>query len=220
MMISPEAYYITSLEGKSQQEIMKQIRSLKREIKRMKKSIEEVPVSGPAIYPTPLTRISCYRDYLSRAVRAYEVAGGKYEPTKAERRSLDFNQSLDSMKKLVFSIGGFFEGRETRTFTFLDEKTVLTIEHTMNLKPSNRPVYFPVSRKAFINGLKRIHIGEWKRDYCDPDVMDGTQWELTFYFSDKHRKVEISGSNAYPYNFDDLKYLLGITEDDSEDDWR
>ena len=41
MLISSEAFYISCLEGKSQQDIMKQIHSMKREIKRLRKIIDE-----------------------------------------------------------------------------------------------------------------------------------------------------------------------------------
>ena len=36
MMISPEGYYEVNLKGKSQQDILKEIRSLKREINQLK----------------------------------------------------------------------------------------------------------------------------------------------------------------------------------------
>ena len=41
MMISPEYYCEEHLRGKSQQEILKLIRSLKREISRLKKELED-----------------------------------------------------------------------------------------------------------------------------------------------------------------------------------
>lgn len=218
MMISPEAYYISCLEGKSKGEIMKQIRSLKHEIELLKEKLEGTHESVPVIYPTPLTRINCYRDYLTRAIQAYEDAGGKYVPAKEERRSQDLNKALDSMEKLVFSIGSFWKGCETRTYTVSDDKIVLNTEHTLDIKPESMPVCCPVSKKAFIAGLKEIYIGEWRKDYSNPDVMDGTQWELRIHFSNAYQSVEISGSNAYPYNFKALMDLLGIGEEDSDDD--
>ena len=41
MMISPEGYYEVSLKDKSQEEILKEIRSLKREISQLKRYLEE-----------------------------------------------------------------------------------------------------------------------------------------------------------------------------------
>ena len=34
------------------------------------------------------------------------------------------------------------------------------------------------TKAEFVSGLKELHIGEWKRNYGDPHVTDGTQWEL------------------------------------------
>jgi hypothetical protein len=152
-----------------------------------------------------------------KVFKAYEDAGGKYEPTKAEQRSLNFDKALDSLEKLVFSIGVFFEGYETRTFTVHDDKIIFTAEHNRIQKPFNSPVYYPVSKMDFIAGLKDIHIGEWKKRYDDVTVMDGIQWELKIYFTDGHEPVEISGSNAYPYNFKELENMLGMHEEDLVD---
>ena len=41
------------------------------------------------------------------------------------------------------------------------------------------------------------------------DVCDGEQWELTVKYLNGKKEV-YSGSNAYPYNFDDLCYLFEI----------
>ncbi len=81
MMISPETYYETKLKGRSCEEIMTQIRSLKREIGRLKRSIEEDTCEEHTVVcPDPLTRIGFCREYLAKAVEAYEAAGGAPGP--------------------------------------------------------------------------------------------------------------------------------------------
>lgn len=99
MMIGPEGYYEVNLKGKTKQEILKKIRSLKREINQLKRSLEEHFLETEEMFPTRLTRLKCYRNYLDRAIRAYEEAGGRYIPTKAEQKSRDFDASLDSLQK-------------------------------------------------------------------------------------------------------------------------
>ena len=49
-------------------------------------------------------------------------------------------------------------------------------------------------------------------------VMDGTQWELEIHFDGNRKPVRIYGSNAYPYNFQDLTDFLGIEEEEIEDE--
>lgn len=73
MMISPNSYYEYHLKGRSRQEIMDQIRLLKSEIKRLKKSIASSSYSTlTSVSPTPMTRLKCCNEYLARALRAYE----------------------------------------------------------------------------------------------------------------------------------------------------
>lgn len=49
-------------------------------------------------------------------------------------------------------------------------------------------------------------------------VLDGTQWELTIEFYDEHKPFKTGGSNAYPYNFDALKELLGVEPDEEDEE--
>ena len=216
MMISPETYYEMNLKGKSQEEIMKKIRSLKIQIGQLKRSIENTDDMVLEVFPSRLTRLKCDRDYLERAIRAYEEAGGEYVRSKAEQKDHDFNEALDSMSKLVFTIGGFFCGHETRTFTVSDYQVFVDVEKTMI--SMDKEEYGPYRKEEFISGIKALHIGEWKRTYNDLLVMDGTQWELDIYYNNGRRPTKISGSNAYPYNFDDLKEFLEVEMEDEEDE--
>lgn len=69
MMIGPEGYYEVNLKGKTKQEILKKIRSLKREINQLKRSLEEHFLETKEMFPTRLTRLKCYRNYLDRAIQ-------------------------------------------------------------------------------------------------------------------------------------------------------
>ena len=216
MMISPETYYEMNLQGKSPKEIMEKIRSLKIQIGQLKRSIEKTDDIVCEVFPGRLTRLKCDRDYLERAIQAYEEAGGEYVRSKAEQKDHDFNDALDSMSQLMFTIGGFFCGHETRTFTVSDGQVLVDVEKTMI--SMDKEEYGPYRKEEFISGIKALHIGEWKRTYNDLLVMDGTQWELDIYYNNGRRPTKISGSNAYPYNFDDLKEFLEVEMEDEEDE--
>ena len=217
MMISPETYYEMNLQGKSPKEIMKKIRSLKIQIGQLKRSIEKTDDMVLEVFPGRLTRLKCDQDYLERAIQAYEEAGGEYVRSKAEQKDYDFNKALDSMSQLVFTIGGFFCGQETRTFTVSDDQVLVDVEKIL-ISMDKEEEYGPYRKEDFISGIKALHIGEWKRTYNDPLVMDGTQWELDIYYNNGRKAVKISGSNAYPYNFDDLKEYLEVEMEDEEDE--
>ncbi len=212
MMISPESFYELNLKGKNKDNIMRVIRSLKREINRLKRSIEEYDPSYIEICPSRLTRIKCSRDYLEKAIMAYEEAGGEYKLTHQEQRSRDFDEALWSLEKLVFSIGGYLYGYETRTYSMVEDKVRLDIKETLK---ENVSVPIECTKEKFIKGIAELHIGEWKRSYDNPGVCDGTQWELELTFDGKARPVQIHGSNAYPYNFEELQDFLNFEEVDS-----
>ncbi len=198
---------MTSLKGKSRQEILTEIRSLKREISRLKRELES-PDCEVDFLPAPLTKLHCNREYLERAIKAYEEAGGRYEPTKNELRSLKFDQALDSLQELTFSSGGYFGGFEVRTFAVLENEVRMEASHIPMEDPSKYPYCEMLEKDAFIEALREIHMGEWKRNYVDPGVLDGTQWRLELKYNGNKRPVCFSGSNAYPYNFEELTDLL------------
>ena len=226
MMISPEGYYEMELKGKSAEDIAKKIRGLKNEIGHLKKTIES-PDYGtePVIHPDERTRLWCSRLYLERAIAAYEEAGGTYQPSKAEQTAAAFDAAIPTITKVIFSIGGFFGGQETRTITLTEDHLQLYVEHTFIPTPTNFDIEpdYPMTKEEFLEGLRDIHIGEWRRHYDASDygvyILDGTQWELTIEYADG-RKAEYDGSNAYPFSFDRFCELIGYEEEteDEEDD--
>lgn len=220
MMISPEGYYEMELKGKSAVEIAKKIRGLKNEIGHLKNTIES-PDYGtePVIHPDERTRLWCTRLYLERAIAAYEESGNTYTPSQAEKKAAAFEAVIPQIAKITFSIGGFFGGFETRTIMLTGEHLQMNVEHTLRFTPSNFHIEpdYPMAKADFLNGLRDIHIGEWKQHYNDPCVMDGTQWELTIEYADG-KKIDYDGSNAYPFSFDAFRELIGSSDDDMEEE--
>lgn len=198
MMISPEGYYEVSLKGKSQAEILKEIRSLKREINQLKRYMEEHSFEPEEMFPTRLTRLKCNCEYLDRAIQAYAEAGGIYKPTKAEQKDTAFNESLQHMKRFVFGYGGYFGGYEKRTYTVTGEKVLFDLEHSLYLKHSNLPIYKPFTKDEFIKGIAELHIGEWKRSYVDPMVLDGTQWSIDIEYEGDQNLFTSMGAMLSP----------------------
>ena len=58
---------------------------------------------------------------------------------------------------------------------------------------------------AWQNLVKYIDGLIWRRKY-ETDIMDGTQWELTF--KSESKKMKCYGSNAFPTEFDNFVKLL------------
>ncbi len=205
MMISPEMYYEEYIKGKSPKIIIRQIRILKKEINKLKKELEDYNSESPEILtdPNPLTRIKVSRNYLQRAKEELENFGIKYEPTLSEKREIAFNESLRNVKNIFFYIGyigGFNQGNEYWDISIIGNEAKCT--HSSSIT-SNKEMMM-LSKEEIIEAFENIHIGEWKRDYYNREKSEGTQWCLELEYRDGRRRIRISGSNAFPYNFEEL----------------
>ena len=219
MMISPESFYKWELQYKTEKEILRVIVGLKKEIIRLKDVMEHPEYGCECImHPSEATQLWCTRQYLEKAKQALEEVGGTYELTKAEQKAKEFDESIPFIEKIVFVLGGFHEGYETKTIRLDESHFYMDVDHSIILKPSNFYIIpdWPMSKEEFLTGLKELHIGEWRRKYTldrfGERVCDGTQWELEIYYSNGQKPVRICGDNAYPYNFDELKNLFCMGE--------
>jgi hypothetical protein len=223
MMISPEGYYEEYLKGKTKEQIMTAMRGLKQEIGRLKNTIESPDYGvGPIIHPSEDTRIHWNREYLERAKLAYAETGGTYTLSKSEEKAADFDENIDAICKIIFSIGGFFGGHRDYVVELSD-----CLKAYSKLWEDGEPLVLldddngePFTKDTFIAALKELHIGEWRRRYSTKrfgyTVCDGTQWGLEFEYSNGLKPVRFSGDNSYPYNFNKFQMLFGI--DDTEED--
>ncbi len=210
-MIDPETYYEMYLKGKSPEQLLTEIRSLRREIARMRRELGDT--SGDKLFfPDSWSMLEINREYLERAVRAYEEAGGVYVPTALEKRSRRIDEALDKLESATFFKGHYFGGYTTRRCRIEGDKAGFETSY-----PWTRGHFEPDeeswTKDEFIDGLRRLHLGEWKCSYVDTKVLDGEEWELTLKFKSGRRQLNISGINAYPYNFDRLCDLFGMEED-------
>ena len=83
MMISPDSYVEFELKGKTREEALAEIESLKEEIRRLKKVIKEEPNSEEMMmHPMPDVKISVYEDYLDAAKKYFESMGWKWNVVK------------------------------------------------------------------------------------------------------------------------------------------
>lgn len=222
MMISPETYYEETLKGKSAAEILSAIRGLKQQIGRLK-NIMEHPDYQCTMCPAEDVQLWCARLYLERAKQALLDAGGTYVPSKAELKAEEFDANIPYINKVEFSIGGYLGGFETRTYTINADSIHMDVEHFSAWEPSNLDdVEMEESDKdSFLEELAELHIGEWRKNYNPKRwgyyVLDGTQWHLHIYYSNGSKPVKIHGDNDYPYNFDKLQELFGISPWEEEE---
>lgn len=227
MMMSPEAYYESELKGKTKEQILSVIRSLKYQIGSLKNCLE-APDSDEYEHSTPdeKTQIYAFREYLECAKKEYARLGGEYKLSKAEKEVLEFERRFPEISRLSLLIGGFFAGTEIIEATVTDKE--VTIQSNLHMPGTDfeEDLSAPTLRlpkNEFFAQLGELHLGEWRSYYSTSRfgyrVMDGTQWELSVgYGSDPRDRITFHGDNSFPYNFRELVCLMRGEEEDSDDE--
>ena len=221
MMMSPECFYETKLKGKTPEEIARKIRGLKRKIGHLKR-ILEAPYNIKSITVCPDESIQLYytRLYLKRAIAAYEEAGGTYVPNRNEQRAATFEAAIPMITKIVFSIGGFFEGYDTYTFLFAEKCIRRQISHAQVPGALVERVYadsnYPFTKEEFLEKFRDIHMGEWHKAYSNPGICDGAGWDITIEYADG-RTTQYDGYNAFPFSFNQFCELVEYEEESEEE---
>lgn len=214
MMISPELYKEQNLKGRSKEEIFKLIKELRKEISELVQ-IEDTPDSEPSpMLPGRRTIISCDREYLKAAIEAYEETGGVYNPSDKERRELEFNNSLNHLGCVKFTLFSFVRGSEVWICTIEEEDVLVRRMDFMRFPDEGQPAEskdeFRITKEEFFEGIKELHVTEWKRSYMRKEIVfdDGGDWSLEFFYYGPEKTRKYTGSGIYPYNFDELASLL------------
>ena len=90
------------------------------------------------------------------------------------------------------------------------------VENTEVPTPTNFdiPEDLPMTKAEFLDAFGELHVGEWRKSYTlkrfGRSAIDGEQWELQIDYNNGRKSHKIHGDNSYPYNFDELKILLGM----------
>lgn len=204
MMISPEEYFQKYLKDKNEKEILKQIQKIRRKINKLKKIIEEKNIAEAHSFLNIESQISYNRLYLKEGIKALESLGEIYTPSILELKNFKFNENIKNISSLCFSIGGYFGGYDIYNIDITNTEAKLTASHSF--LPQHEEVNFNsetfyTNKEKFLKKLESFYIGEWKRYYYNPDVLDGTQWDLTIKFTNEIKVLKYGGSNYFPYNF-------------------
>lgn len=216
MIISTEDYYQKYFKDKNENEILRQIQSIRRNISKLKKIIEEKNIAEAHYFPSIEAQISCNRLYLKEGIKAFKNLGKVYTPSQLELKSIKFNENIKNISSLCFSIGGFFDGYDIYTIDITSAEAKFTVSHSFS--PLFEDINFDsksfyINKEKFLKKLENFYIGEWKRYYCQPEVCDGTQWDLTIKFTNKIKFLEYGGSNCFPYNFAKFeKFIKKLSE--------
>lgn len=99
--------------------------------------------------------------------------------------------------KFLVTIGGFFDGHcEVRW-----RRGKLWYRHDRVDGSQVSVVPSDSDWEAFWTAMDGLGVWNWEASYDDPEICDGTQWEVEIYFGDGSHHVRCTGSNRYPELF-------------------
>lgn len=118
------------------------------------------------------------------------------------------NDAYTEIKGLKTSIGGYFGGYYEVEIDF--DSRELNWEHRGG---GDIEHYAKIIRQTtsdkFIAELRNLNLLKWKKEYSDPLVCDGTQWEIEILR--EKRNIHIYGSNDFPPEWDRFSQLIRKT---------
>jgi len=109
-------------------------------------------------------------------------------------------EEINNIIGFSFVCGGYFDGYPKIEVNIVENK-VLCIYHLPLKKKKKSFEISKVEWNEFIDEIINVNILTWKKRYSDPNIMDGTQWEININFQNG-KKIEIHGNNDYPKEWD------------------
>ncbi|GAB2323375.1 hypothetical protein IRB23M11_09950 [Alkalibacterium sp. m-11] len=112
--------------------------------------------------------------------------------------------------EVFFSHGGFFSGYQSIRIEDRDGYADLTVSPPFS-KTDGGTVRFRIMLSEWMTIKKTLFyylfVLDWKDEYNDSAILDGTKWELRLIFDDRE-SVKSVGSNDFPALYDDLVELF------------
>ncbi|MBP7932550.1 MAG: hypothetical protein KBH21_05980 [Acetoanaerobium sp.] len=116
------------------------------------------------------------------------------------------DKAYGDIEGIKTSVGGYFGGYYEIDIDFTSRK----LEWSFQVGVGENTYYSKTIRKAtlerFVEGLKVVNLLNWKNNYIDLDILDGTQWNIEIKQGAKIR--EISGDNKFPKEWDNFCNLM------------
>ena len=116
-MLADTENYEKEIANKTESELLKEIRSLKRRIGSLKKKVELPDFEMRGVRPAPDMEIDKLYAYLQIAIGAI---GDEYKRSASDRKAQKIQDAMQYLKQVTFSIGGFTNETHTCLLLFKD----------------------------------------------------------------------------------------------------
>ena len=129
-----------------------------------------------------------------------------------------FDESIPEIRSMTLEIGGFLQGHVIYTLSVCEGNVVQSVEDYAfsSFKETADGSNMEYTTEEFIEAVRDLHLGEWRKSYTTEHfgivVLDGTQWSMKIDYGGKLKPIVFEGDNAFPYNFEQVKELFGISD--------
>ena len=130
-------------------------------------------------------------------------------PVLFNKKTGSWETYIDQVRSIRFLVGGYFGGsteihiRENDKGALVRVWSFPAIEEMVQERQITSGKWSHILIKLY----KDMYLHEWKKDYTDPYVLDGEQWELEIGLNGG-RKRTYHGSNDYPPYWPELRAIF------------
>ena len=107
--------------------------------------------------------------------------------------------------------GGYFSGHSSIAIKKNKDGAIVQVRSSRSGEGSTHEEQIPISIEKWEQIVSKLYdetcIQEWKPNYDDWDILDGTQWEFVITAADG-KKQRHEGSNAFPPKWDEFKAMF------------
>ncbi|OLN28973.1 hypothetical protein [Desulfosporosinus metallidurans] len=138
--------------------------------------------------------------------RSREAEAGKMNPDYScndcgheWNRKQAMDEAYGKIKIIKASVGGYFGGYYDVTVDFDNLQTTWSFNEGETQKTSKRSIQVSTSQ-AFIEKLKMVNLLNWKANYTEVGVCDGTHWSVEIFTVE--RTIKKYGDNMFPLEWE------------------
>ena len=206
MFITVDDYEAMYLKERCEDEILAEVKKLRREIAKIKRKAESPSFMHDAKeFPTAADKVAVYRAYLRRAnsclFEKYEISVA----SESERASEIFDSMIESISCLTLTAGVYLERKYEISIT--PSGAVLSKQTLGEEKISKE-----VDREKIISSFESLFVGEWESVYLPENygctLNEPIKWQLRIDYSGGAAPRFYDGFGIFPYNFRGLQKIF------------
>lgn len=121
-------------------------------------------------------------------------------------RGQAIDEAYGKIKTIKASVGGYFGGYYDVTVDLNNLQTTWSFNEGETQKTSKRSIQVS-TLQAFIEKLKMVNLLNWKANYTEVGVCDGTHWSVEIFTAE--RTIKKYGDNMFPLEWEPFCKAIG-----------